>query len=146
MSDVVVDTSLAAQWIIREEHADEARALLRDWDAAQVRRVVPSWFACEVGNVFYKRVVRGLMTVGQAQHSVDVILGQVVMLDVEPMLTKRAIELADRFYRPASYDAHYLALAEHLGCELWTADEKFWNATRSSLAWVRWVGQVTASP
>ena len=25
----------------------------------------------------------------------------------------------------AAFDAHYLALAEIFGCELWTADEKF---------------------
>lgn len=56
MSDVIVDASLAVQWVVPEAHTREARALLQDWDIRQVRRVVPGWFACEIGNVFYKRL------------------------------------------------------------------------------------------
>lgn len=83
------------------------------------------------------------MTVNQAKVGVDVVLEQVILLDVEPAMTKRAIEFADTFNRPASYDAHYLALAEYLECELWTADERLWNATKATLPWVRWVGEVS---
>ena len=64
------------------------------------------------------------------------------MRDFELALSTRALELALRSKRPASYDAHYLALAEYLGCELWTADERLWNATHTAhdtLAWVRGV-------
>ena len=50
------------------------------------------------------------------------------------------MELAHRFGIPAAYDAHYLALAEVEKCELWTADERLWNAVRSEVDWVRWIG------
>ncbi len=39
-----------------------------------------------------------------------------------------------------SYDAHYLALAEHLGCEFWTADKRLHNAVHEKLPWVRGLG------
>ena len=52
----------------------------------------------------------------------------------------RALELMERFRKPAAYDAHYLALAEWLHCECWTADERLWNTVKSEFAWVRWVG------
>ena len=47
-----------------------------------------------------------------------------------------------RLYRGAAYDSgclrpHYLALAESLGCELWTADRRLCNAV--DLPWVRLV-------
>jgi len=143
MSDVIVDASLAVQWVVQEAHTREARVLLQDWESRQVRRAAPGWFAREIGNVFYNRVVRGLMTVNQAKVGVDVVLEHVILLDGAPAMTKRAIEFADEFNRPASYDAHYLALAEYLDRELWTADEQFWNATRATLPWVRWVGEVS---
>ncbi len=40
-----------------------------------------------------------------------------------------------RLNRAAAYDSFYLALAESLGCELWTADQRLHNAV--DLPWVR---------
>ncbi|MBI3649797.1 MAG: type II toxin-antitoxin system VapC family toxin [Acidobacteria bacterium] len=41
-----------------------------------------------------------------------------------PSLTdaKRVVEIARKLGRQNAYDASYLALAEKLGCELWTLD------------------------
>ena len=38
-------------------------------------------------------------------------------------------------------DAHYLALAESFGCELWTADERFYRVASPSIENVRWIGE-----
>ena len=35
------------------------------------------------------------------------------------------------------YDAHYLALAERLGAEFWTADRRLQQAVGATLLWVR---------
>ncbi len=43
-----------------------------------------------------------------------------VGLHETPNLHRRALELASQLKQGAVYDAHYLALAESLGCELWT--------------------------
>jgi predicted nucleic acid-binding protein len=52
----------------------------------------------------------------------------------------RAMDLAERFSLPAVYDAHYLALAERLGGEFWTADRRLVEAVQGALPWVRLVG------
>jgi predicted nucleic acid-binding protein len=52
-----------------------------------------------------------------------------------------ALEFATRFNRPKAYDAQYLALADLLGCELWTADRRLVNAVGGKLPWVRWIGE-----
>ncbi len=41
---------------------------------------------------------------------------------------------ASQLKQNAAYDAHYLALAESFGCELWTADERFY---RAATRWLR---------
>ena len=43
------------------------------------------------------------------------------------------------------YDAHYLALAEALDCEFWTADEKLVRMATPIAGNVRWIGEF-ASP
>lgn len=39
-------------------------------------------------------------------------------------LHRRAMNIARRFSLPATYDAHYAALAEKLNAPLWTADKR----------------------
>lgn len=39
------------------------------------------------------------------------------------------MEIAALLGRPATHDSQYTA--EREGCELWTADERFWNAVRA---------------
>ena len=55
-------------------------------------------------------------------------------------LHQRAWELTRHFDLPAAYDAHYLALAEMVGCPFWTADERLFNVVCGSLDWVDWLG------
>ena len=57
----------------------------------------------------------------------------------------KALEMASRFGQGAAYDAHYLALAESLRCELWTADEKFYRSVGQELWHLRWIGEFVVS-
>jgi predicted nucleic acid-binding protein len=53
------------------------------------------------------------------------------------------MELTAELKQDAVYDAHYLALAEALNCELWTADERFYRAAISGHTQVKWLGSFT---
>jgi predicted nucleic acid-binding protein len=53
-------------------------------------------------------------------------------------LARSAYEWTLRLNRGAAYDSFYLALAERLRCELWTADQRLVRTT--SLPWVRLAG------
>lgn len=57
-----------------------------------------------------------------------------------PDLHERAWNLAAEPNRPTAYDAPYLALAEILVCEFWTADKRLYQAVQSRLPWVCWLG------
>jgi Predicted nucleic acid-binding protein, contains PIN domain len=49
---------------------------------------------------------------------------------------RRALLLAGQFKLPSAYDAHYLAVAEVFGAELWTADQRLFRAVSGPLPWV----------
>jgi predicted nucleic acid-binding protein len=63
-----------------------------------------------------------------------------IALFADADLHLEALSVAGRFGLKASYDAHYLALADRLGVEFWTADRRLANTISSSLPWVRFVG------
>jgi predicted nucleic acid-binding protein len=45
---------------------------------------------------------------------------------------------------PSTYDTVYHALAQLLDCEMWTADRKFHDATRTHAPQVKWIGDYRA--
>ena len=139
---VVVDASLAVNWVLEEDQTAEARATLHEWQTRGARRIVLSWFGCEVANVLYKRVRKRALSVLDAQIAIDALLQDVTVHDVEPDVSKRALEIAYQLGNPASYDAHYVALAECLGCEIWTADERFWNSAGAGFSFLKWIGNI----
>ncbi|TAK33787.1 MAG: PIN domain-containing protein [Chloroflexota bacterium] len=137
---VVVDASVAAMWVLSEAHSSSALSLAADWVRAEVQAIAPGFMLTEVTNAVYKRVRRGELSVSQAREALDVVLSFGVRLEESPDLHRRALDLAYRFNRPTPYDAHYLALAELHTCEVWTGDERLYNAVGPYFSWLRWVG------
>jgi predicted nucleic acid-binding protein len=141
LTRVVVDASLAVKWVLRERHSAEAYALLEEWRAQQLQIVAPVVLASEVANALYKRVVRGDISLVKALRDFTDLHRSGPQLQGDEWMYARAMEMARMFGRPAAYDAQYLALAEREGCELWTADERLWNAVKGTLSYVRWIGE-----
>ncbi len=63
-----------------------------------------------------------------------------VDLHEDTALLTEAYDLAVRFNRPRAYDTQYMALAERLHCEFWTADERLVNSTQAQFNRIRWLG------
>ena len=58
-----------------------------------------------------------------------------------PRLPVRAFEIAAQFQLKWIYDGFYVALAEIVGCDLWTADEALHSAVREVHTNVRLLAQ-----
>ncbi len=128
---VVVDASVALKWIFDEADSAKALHLLSSWQGQRIQPIVPSWFATEIANKLYQEVRQGNLTVAEARALHREVMRQVVVIGDEPLDAERAIEIADAASQRASYHAQYLALAERLGCELWTADGRLRDAVRA---------------
>ncbi len=138
---VVVDASLAFKWLVREEYTDKALAILRTWHYEEVTLAAPQLLPFEVSNALHKRVTRGELSVEGAVDLIGNLLTSQIELHRPRRLHGKALEMASQLGQAAVYDAHYLALAESLDCELWTADERFFRSIREDNGNVRWIGE-----
>jgi len=140
-SPVCVDASILIKLVVEEEQSDRAAALWSSWVDNRVEIVAPTLFLYEVTATLRKKVHRRLLTLAEGKEAFAAALAVEVTLRAPSGLHERAWELAARFNRPTAYDSHYLALAEMLGCEFWTADQRLFNTVRGELNWVRWLGE-----
>ncbi len=144
---VIVDTSIAIKWILYEPDSPTAKALLAEWIDNKMVILAPALLAYEITNSLYQKVRRGEITLERARAALTKTLSTGLELDFpqDETLSLKAIELASRYNLPATYDAHYLALAELKGCELWTADARMWRTVKDQLDWVHWMGDYPVS-
>ena len=137
---VCVDAGVLIKLVMAEEDSDRADALWEQWKEDGVKVVAPALLLFELTSVLRKKVHRGLLEPEEGKRAFDTVHRLPVQVLAPSDLHRRAWELATRFNRPAAYDAHYLALAEMMNCEFWTADERLFNTVRDELSWVRWLG------
>jgi predicted nucleic acid-binding protein len=140
MSDVVVvDASLALKWILREPDSDIAKTLLKQWNADKTDVIAPGLFAYEITNILYRQVVAGKLSYDETKQLLKELFSIGISLRFSQYkdISTRAMAFAYQFSLSATYDAHYLALAEHENCEFWTADTRLLNALNGKLPWVR---------
>jgi predicted nucleic acid-binding protein len=139
---VVVDASIAIKWVLEEVDSDRAETLLAEWINKGMLILAPDLLAYEITNALYRKVRKGEITLDRAKEALAEISLAEIEFDFSSdfALSTRAIELANHFSLPATYDSHYLALAERKSCELWTADLRMWNSVKGKLEWVRWMG------
>ncbi len=144
-SQVCVDASLALKLVLVEPDSTVAHQLWEAWTSAKVEVVAPPLFAFEGTSVICSKTYRGLVPPEEAELMFKALHLLGVRLLYPDGLHQRAWELARRFNRPQAYDSHYLALAEMLGLELWTADERLYNAVKDALPWVKRLADFSAS-
>lgn len=139
---IAVDASLAVKLVLPEEHSDKAKDLYRAAIAAGERLVAPPLLPIEVTNILRQKM-RGAqpsLTLEEARELLEQFLAFPVELSVPARLYQRALELADQYGLVAAYDAHYVALAEALACDLWTDDRRLIRTLEGKLSFVKWIG------
>jgi predicted nucleic acid-binding protein len=104
-----------------------------------IRFVAPTLMRYEATNALYQITKAGGLTISTAGDLIDVLLKLPIELIGEGHLHRVALTYAHRFRAGAAYDAHYIALARHLGAELWTLDKRLYNAVHPHLDFVRLV-------
>ena len=112
------------------------RALWEQWDSEKRVLCAPTLLYFEVTNALYRYQRAELMSSSSMRLALNAALSLPFRLYGEENLHSLAVDFAERFSLPAAYDAHYLALAQHLNAEFWSADKRLIKAVQAALPWV----------
>ncbi len=113
----VIDASVAVKWLAPEPDSPLAEALLDD------ELIVPDLMFAEVGNILWKKQLRGEMTDDATQFGARFLLQVPMQVHDSAGLLVDALALAQQLQHPA-YDCFYLALAQRVDAPLVTADRR----------------------
>ena len=134
---VCVDASVILRYVLQPEN-ESIQNLWQAWIADEVSLVAPSLLFYEVTNALYQQQRNKALSPETIWETLELSLDLPITLVNEKNLHLKARELAMRFNLPATYDAHYLALAEWMEVDLWTADIKLVNALKPfKVKWVK---------
>jgi predicted nucleic acid-binding protein len=130
---------VVVKWKIpTEDHAAAAEALLVDWEHQALEVSMPNHFQSEVISAFLRAYRRDRITADEAREAIrDLLALPFVLCDAAP-LAERAFAIAQQ-HQQRVYDCLYVALAERDGIELWTGDERLYNALYVHHTCVRWI-------
>ena len=131
----IVDASVAAKWLFEEEQTANARTLFESGQPL----VAPDLIFAEVGNVAWKRALRGEITAEHARAAVRALPQLLSMTTESGHLLYAALELALKLEHPV-YDCMYVALAERHDAGLVTADTRL----LARLKQAKWSGTAVA--
>lgn len=137
---VCIDASVVLRYILMPDDAP-IRKVWQAWISNETNLVSPSLLFYEVTNGLYQQEKNKYLSPETIWKSLEYSLDLPITLVNEKNLHLRSREIAIQYKLPATYDAHYLALAEWMDIELWTADMRLVKAIKSfDLDWVKGVG------
>lgn len=145
---VVIAANITLAQALPVAYTHQVMAMMDTWQRERVELVVPTLWAYEIVEGVKGAVDRGYLTMHEGFLAVDAIYS-LGFKKVHPTveLSKMALAWTGTLGAARTNDGQYLALAETLKAEFWTADENLVKmAHREGASWVQWIqGPVVVS-
>lgn len=154
---IVIDANVAVKAVLPNLLQGHCLALVQTF--AEVQPVAPALWAHETTSAIAKAVHFGEITENEGRQSLEKLNAIGVRLFVPDANQNRAtFDWTLRLQRASAYvylcscryDSYYLALAQALECDFWTADGRLFNALKSEafvvdvrLGWLHWIEELT---
>lgn len=132
-----IDASFIIRLIISPSLDSLYRIYWQQWKDSNLEIVAPTLLMYEVSNALYRYQKTGEMTQNETEELLNQAFGLEIKFYGDSRLHQEAFELANCYHLSATYDAHYLALAQRLQVELWTADKRLFNSVSPYISWVK---------
>lgn len=142
---LVIDSNVGIWTVLPVLQAKDVDAPGRvlTWLRQGVNLVAPGWWVVECVSGIRMSLYAKRITTEQAHMAIDdLFLLEVETQPLDISLCKSALGWATRLQQARAYDAFYIALAERLQAEFWTADRRLANAAQQlGVNWVHWIGE-----
>jgi predicted nucleic acid-binding protein len=141
-SSVVVDANLAVYSVLKTPHSLVASQVMGQMAHRGCQLFAPGLWWYEVTSVIHHYRFAGLISDLTAYTALALLTVELGFQQVD-VPVRSAFDWAMRLRQQAAYDGFYLAAAEQLGAELWTADQALANNARQlGASWVHWMGEI----
>jgi predicted nucleic acid-binding protein len=142
MSYWVIDANIAVRTAL-----DMNEALEIFWkriDREQISPCAPRLWMSETTSAIRFLLAQKQITADEAGQALRTIHGlRIEIIDEDEEICLRAFEVAGRLGQSKAYDAIYLALAEKLAVDFWTADERLANRGQDlKLPWIHAISEL----
>jgi predicted nucleic acid-binding protein len=137
-SQVVIDANIGLALALPLPYSPKTVLQMNHWQNEGTELFVPTLWIYEVITAMRKSVTAKVISSEKAEEALEWIFA----LDIQPIsptkeLYRNIFHWATRLNQSQAYDAVYLALAEQLGIDFWTADQRLANRTKQlKLTWV----------
>lgn len=142
MASVVIDANIAVALLVERPWSALAEQKMLEWKSGKARLCVPALWPSEVMSALRKAISLNQMDQEDALKLVSAMDAwnvQVYVPDAD--LNRRSLIWAERIGQMAAYDAQYLALAESLKADFYTADKKLFNCCQNiGVPFVKFLG------
>lgn len=142
--NIVVDANITVALFVNLPYSLQSERLFSLWRKQDVRLFAPSLWPAEVVSALGKMVSVGQMSFDDARlalASLERFPIQVVLPDLG--LLDQSLVWASKLNQTVAYEAQYVALAENLSAEFWTADQRLINSLHHlNIQWAHRVEEV----
>ena len=138
---VILDAGVVIKAILPNPELLMCQAVLKRLEDRQL--AAPALWVYEITSAFTKAVYFDLLTPDEGQAAIHQALAlgvQIIPPDETQSLLAYVWTL--RLKRAAAYDSFYLAIAEALEANFWTADHRLFNSFEAKRPeWLHWIGE-----
>ena len=137
---VCVDASFVLRLLLGGPGSGRAEKLWEQWGRDEVSAMAPGLIYFEITNALHRLSVSSAISVEEADQFLGLALELSIDIISEPFLHRGALLIARKYSLKSTYDAHYLALAQELDADLWTADRRLVNTVTERFPLIRLLG------
>ena len=137
-----LDTSVWIPYLVPEVYQPQSRKLIAEALSLSIRLVAPAFAWAEVGSVLRKKTRMGVITAEEALGFFEDFCELPINYIEEEAIRAITWKIADKYGLCTLYDAAFLACAESVSAEFWTADAALVRQLMPRPAYLQEIGEI----